>query len=103
ASHQLAAVAIGQPVREPERIDPLCIGQQLDRACPVGSPHAAVETKGVEDAAERLPDVSVRELFARQRAGAADLDRDVWMRGQRHDLRQVGPGLRGRWWLQGLL
>ncbi len=55
AAHQLGAVAIGQPVCNAERLDPLFVGQQFDRACPVGAPHAAVEAKGVEDVAERVP------------------------------------------------
>ena len=34
-----------------ECLDPVLAGQQFDRACPVGALHAAVEAKGVEDAA----------------------------------------------------
>jgi len=46
AAHQLGAVAIGQPVGNAECLDPILVGQQFDRACPVGAPHAAVEAKG---------------------------------------------------------
>jgi hypothetical protein len=73
AAHQLSAVAIGQPVGNAERLDPLFVGQQLDRACPVGAPHAAVEAKGF---LERIPNTSVamsRGLF------------------------KYGPPLRNRW------
>src|SRR6266496_2539862 len=96
AAHQLRAVAIGQPVGNAERLDPLFIGQQFDRAGPVGSPHTAVETKGVEDAAERVPDVSVRERFVRQCAGAGNLDGNIGIGRERQHLRQFGPGLRRR-------
>ena len=95
-AHQLGAIAVRQPVGDAERLDPLLVGQQRDRAGPVGAPHAAVEAKGVEDAAERIPDVLVWERLVRQGAGAADLDRDVGVRGQRQHLRQFGKGLRRR-------
>jgi hypothetical protein len=38
---------------------------------------AAIEAKGIEDAAERIPQVFVGEKFVRQRAGTADFHRDV--------------------------
>jgi hypothetical protein len=47
--------------------EPLLVGQHPDRAGPVGAPHTAIETKGVKDAKERVPDVIVREGLVRQR------------------------------------
>jgi hypothetical protein len=46
-----------------------CLGQERDRACPVGAPHATVEAERIKDADERVPNVAVREGFMRERAG----------------------------------
>src|SRR5712671_1969985 len=75
-THKQGAVAVGQPVGDAKRLDPLLVGQQPDRSGPVSAPHAAIEAKGVEDAKERVPDVVVREGLVRQRAGATDFHRN---------------------------
>ena len=72
---------------------PCLIGQQGDRPGPVGAPQAAIEAEGVEDAAQRIPDVLVGKRLVAQRAGAADLDRDVLVRRQGQQQRQLGPRL----------
>ena len=95
-THQLGAVAIRQPVRDAERLNPLFVGQQFDCACPVGAPQAAVEAEGGEDAAERVPDVLIGKRIVRQRARAGDFDRHIWVGRERQHFRQIGPGLRGR-------
>jgi hypothetical protein len=64
-----------------------------------GSPSAAFEAKGVEDAKERVPDVSVKEGLVRQLAGAADFHCDVVVDRQGEQLRQFGERLRRRRWL----
>jgi hypothetical protein len=64
-------------VREAKRIDTFPIGQEGDRARPVGAPHAAVEAECIKDAGERVPNVAVGEGFMRERAGTADLYPDV--------------------------
>src|SRR5205823_12333962 len=73
AAHQRGAIAVGQ-FRQAECVDPLCVGEQFDRTGPVGAPQAAVEAKGVEDAAERIPNVPIRERIVRECAGAGNLD-----------------------------
>jgi len=62
---------------------------------PVGGPHGAIEVKGVEDAKERVPEIFVREGLVRQRAGPADLHRDVVVGRQGQQLWQIGERLRG--------
>ena len=51
ASHESRALIIAQSVREAERRHGLLVGQQVDRARPVGAPQAAVETECVENCA----------------------------------------------------
>src|SRR3954470_24025705 len=75
-THQGGAVAVAEAIGDAERLDAFLVAQHVDRARPVGAPHAALEPVGVEDAAERVPDVLVRELLVAEGAGAADLDRD---------------------------
>src|ERR1700722_1152985 len=69
-ARQLRLVAIRQLVVHAERIDPLLVGQDFDRARPVGAPQAAVKGERAEDAAKRLPDVLIRERLMGQRARA---------------------------------
>ena len=79
-----------------EGLDRLLVVDDGERAGPVGAPQAALETPGIEDAGQRIPDVRERIRLARQRAGAADLDHDVRAPGEFEHLRQVGPRLRRR-------
>src|SRR6516165_11066966 len=88
-AHQPGLVAWRDAVRNAEGIDPLRIIDKLDRACPVGAPHAAVDAERVDDATDVIPDIAVGEGLVRERAGAGDLDRDVLVFCQREHLRQL--------------
>ena len=79
-----------------KRFDALLIGQHSDRSGPVGAPHAASEAKGIEDTAERIPDVTIREGLVRERASAADFHRNIIVGGQSQQFWQIGERLRGR-------
>jgi len=59
AAHEGRPVAVGEAVGDAKRLHALFVGQQGDRSGPVGPPHAAVEAEGIEDPAERFPDVLV--------------------------------------------
>src|SRR5262245_3223396 len=72
-AHQERSVALGQAIGDAKRLDAVAVGEEVDRARPVGSPEAAIEPEGVEDPPERIPDVAVRERLVGQRAGTADL------------------------------
>ena len=99
-THQLRPVAVRQPIGLAERRDALLVGQHSAGSRPVRPPHAAVEAERVDDPQHRIPDVVVGERLPRQRAGAADLDPDVRVGGQRQQLRQIGPRIGGgRGWL----
>ena len=65
-THQHRPVVVGQTVGDAERLDPLLVGQQPDRSGPVGAPQTAIEAKGVENTAERVPEVFAREGLVRQ-------------------------------------
>src|SRR5262245_52374535 len=64
-AHQLGAVTLGQPVSHAERVDTLFVGQQFDRAGPVGAPQATVQGECSKDAAERFPDVLIGKWVMR--------------------------------------
>ena len=95
-THKKGAVAVGQAVGDAKRLDPLLVSQQPDRPGPVGAPHAAIEAENFEHAAERVPDVLVREGIVRQRARAADFDCDVIVGRERQQLWQIGERIRRR-------
>ena len=65
-THNCGSVAVREAVGNPKRFDPLLVGQHSDRAGPIGAPHAVAEAEGIEDAAERIPDVVIRERSVRQ-------------------------------------
>src|SRR5258705_13060504 len=77
AAHQRGSLALGHAVGDAECLHALFVGQNADRPRPVGAPHAAIETKGVKDAKERIPNIIVGDRLVRERAGAADFDCDV--------------------------
>ena len=47
-AHQRGAVAVREAIRDPERVNALFVGQQVDGAGPVGAPHAAVDAEGAD-------------------------------------------------------
>jgi len=98
-AHQRSAIALRQTMGDAKGVNALLVGQHSDCAGPVGAPHATVEAKSVEDPAERIPDISVRIGLVCQRAGAAYLDGNIIMGGERQQLRQIGERLGRRWWL----
>src|SRR5215469_14777875 len=95
-AHQSGAVALRQTIGDPKGVNALLVGQHSDCAGPVGAPHATVEAESVEDPAERIPNIAIGKRLVRQRAGAAYLDGDIVMGGERQQLRQIGEGLRRR-------
>jgi hypothetical protein len=72
----------------------LSIRASLRRRC-CDSQGGAIEVKGVEDAKERVPEICVREGLVRQRAGPADLHRDVVVGRQGQQLWQIGERVGG--------
>src|SRR4029450_2005712 len=94
AAHQHRSLTVAEAGSPEARLDgPLVVDAGVC-ACPVRAPQAALETPGIEHAGERIPDVRERIRFARERAGAADLDHDVRAPREFEHLRQVRPGLR---------
>jgi len=79
ATHERGPLAVGQAVCDAKCLDPLLVSQHSDGSGPVGAPHTAIEAKRVEDVAERVPDVVVRERLVRECAGSADFDCDIVM------------------------
>src|SRR5262245_10543157 len=77
AAHQHCPLSVAQAISLKEGLDGLLVVDDCERACPVRTPQAAVETPGIEHAGERVPDVRERIRFSGQRAGAADLDHRV--------------------------
>ncbi len=82
------------PVGVAKRCDALLVSQHAAGPRPIRTPHAVVDAEGVDDPQHRVPDVVVREGFAGERAGAADLDPDVRVGRERQQLWQIGPWLR---------
>src|SRR5216684_3447315 len=95
-AHQHRPFGVAQPVGLQEGLDGLLVIDDGERARPVRAPQAAIETPGIEQASQRVPDVGERIGLPRQRAGAADLDHRVLAFGEFQHFRQVGPGLRRR-------
>ena len=60
AAHQHGPFGVAQAGGLQEGLDGLLVVDDGERARPVGAPQAAVETPGVENARERIPDVRER-------------------------------------------
>src|SRR6516162_3406049 len=103
AAHQHCSLAVAQAVCLKEGLDRLLVVDDRERARPIRAPQAPLETPGLEEASQRVPDVRERVGLLGQRAGATDLDYCVLAFGEIHHLRQVGPGLRRCRWHARLL
>src|SRR5215469_1469618 len=57
AAHQHCALTVAQAASINEGLYGLLVVDDRECPCPIRSPQAAVETPGIEDASERVPDV----------------------------------------------
>src|SRR3954452_2911465 len=78
AAHQHGALRIREPLRLQKRLHALLVIHDRSRARPVRAPETALETPGIEDARQRIPDVVVGIGLLRECAGAAHLDDAVF-------------------------
>src|SRR5437879_2362380 len=67
AAHQHRPFAVAQAGGLAEGLDGLLVVDDRESAGPVGAPQAALEAPGVEQAAERIPDVREGIRLLRQR------------------------------------
>src|SRR5262245_36675293 len=65
AAHQHRPLTGAQAVGLEEGLDALLVVDDCERARPVRTPQAAIETPGIEDARERVPDIREGIGFSR--------------------------------------
>ena len=54
SAHELRLIAVRQPIGVAERCNALLVGQHAAGACPIGTPHAAVDAERVDDPQHRV-------------------------------------------------
>src|SRR5689334_13485140 len=82
AAHQHRPLAVAQTVGLEKRLGRLLVIDHGEGPRPIGAPQAALDSPGIEDALQRVPDIVVGKRLLRQGAGAADFDHRILALGE---------------------